>query len=116
EDFDGTGRGDAPAWSRANWLTLTRLDGPESYPSRCKVVYSKTGIYVLYDCEDRTLTCTKTQDFDDIYEEDVVECFLWPDQRQDIYFEYEISPLGVELPIIVPNHNGNFMGWRPWHY
>ena len=44
------------------------------------------------------------------------EVFLWPDERDPIYFEYEISPLGRELPILVPNLDGKFLGWRPWHY
>ena len=34
--------------------------------------------------------------------------FLWPDERDQLYFEYEISPLGYELPIIVPNLARNF--------
>ena len=42
--------------------------------------------------------------------------FLWPDERETVYFEYEISPLGHELPIIIPNMDGKFLGWRPWHY
>ena len=42
--------------------------------------------------------------------------FLWPDERDPVYFEYEISPLNVELPILVPNLEGKFLGWRPWHY
>jgi hypothetical protein len=33
-----------------------------------------------------------------------------------MYFEYEISPLGAELPILIPNLDGKFLGWRPWHY
>ena len=33
-----------------------------------------------------------------------------------MYFEYELSPLNFELPILVPNIKGNFLGWRPWHY
>jgi hypothetical protein len=37
-------------------------------------------------------------------------------ERQPLYFEYEISPLGYELPILVPNMNGKFLGWQPWHY
>jgi hypothetical protein len=45
-----------------------------------------------------------------------VEIFLWPDESHPLYFEYEISPLGVELPILVPNRDGKFFGWRPWHY
>ena len=42
--------------------------------------------------------------------------FFWPDERQDLYLEYELSPLGAELPLIIPNHAGSFMGWSPWHY
>ena len=41
---------------------------------------------------------------------------LWPDERWPVYFEYEISPLGRELPILIPNFEGKFLGWRPWHY
>ena len=116
QDFELTGTGAAPAWEQADWQPLTRVNGQSAYRSRCKLLYSDTGLYFLFDCQDRKLTCTKAQDFDDIYTEDVVEIFLWPNEEQHLYFEYEISPLGVELPILVPNYNGRFMGWRPWHY
>ncbi len=46
----------------------------------------------------------------------MVEVFLWPDETIPIYFEYELSPLNYELPILVPNLNGKFMGWKPWNY
>ena len=46
----------------------------------------------------------------------MIEAFFWPDERQRLYFEYELSPLGRELPLLVPNHRGAFMGWAPWHY
>ncbi len=73
-------------------------------------------MYFLIDCEDRRLSCSADkQDFDDLWLEDVVEIFLWPG-RHPVYFEYEVSPLGRELPLLVPNNNGSFMGWRPWHY
>ena len=62
------------------------------------------------------MTATKTEDFADLWNEDVFEFFLWPDEQTPLYFEYEISPLGYELPILVPNFNGKFLGWRPWHY
>ena len=48
--------------------------------------------------------------------EDVFECFFWTQEDQPLYFEYEISPLGYELPILIPNLDGKFLGWRPWHY
>jgi hypothetical protein len=56
------------------------------------------------------------KDFLDLWNEDVFEFFLWPDERYPVYFEYEISPLGFELPILIPNFSGDFLGWRPWHY
>jgi hypothetical protein len=65
---------------------------------------------------DRKVTSTMKEDFSDLWKEDVFEIFLWPDEMARLYFEYEISPLGYELPILVPNFNGKFLGWRPWHY
>jgi hypothetical protein len=73
-------------------------------------------LYVLMDAADRVLTATLPEDFLDLWNEDVFEFFLWPDERQPLYFEYEISPLGFELPLLVPNWEGKFLGWRPWHY
>ena len=52
----------------------------------------------------------------DLWNEDVFEVFLWTDERYPVYFEYEISPLNRELPILIPNFGGQFLGWRPWHY
>jgi len=117
EDFTVSGKGDAAAWAKAAWEPLHRrtADGHE-YETRVKVLYSKTGLYVLMEAQDRTLTATMTEDFLDLWNEDVFEFFLWPDERYPVYFEYEISPLGYELPILIPNFEGEFLGWRPWHY
>jgi hypothetical protein len=67
------------------------------------------------DGKDSQLTATMTKDNLDLWNEDVFEVFLWPDESQPVYFEYEISPLGYELPILVPNF-GKQKGWLPWHY
>jgi hypothetical protein len=116
EDFEVTGSGGAAAWRRTAWLPLTRVAGSLRQPSRIKLLYSRTGLYVLADCVDQRLTCTRLPDMADLYREDVVEFFVWPDQRRPLYLEYEISPLDAELVILVPNRKGRFMGWRPWHY
>jgi hypothetical protein len=116
-DFIVEGAGRAPAWSKAGWQALTpRGAADKAYPSRFKMLYSSAGLYVLMDGEDRILTATMKEDFLDLWTEDVFEFFLWPDERHPVYFEYEISPLGFELPILVPNVGGQFYGWRPWHY
>jgi hypothetical protein len=116
-DFEVTGDGSNPAWQAAAWVPLSkRGEGGPPYTARFKTLRSKTGIYFLFDASDKKLTATFEEDFEDLWTEDVFEVFLWTDERSPIYFEYEISPLGRELPILVPNFDGKFLGWRPWHY
>jgi hypothetical protein len=117
DDFDVTGDGSAPPWENTEWVPLHRRgDGGLEYDTRVKLLYSATGLYVLMDGADSRITATMAADFLDLWNEDVFELFLWPDEAYPVYFEYEISPLGYELPILVPNLEGEFLGWRPWHY
>jgi len=117
EDFEVTGDGSTPAWGKAEWLELRRRSpGALPYDARFKTLYSKTGLYVLFDGKDSELTSRMAEDYLDLWKEDVYEVFLWTDERHPVYFEYEISPLARELPILVPNLEGTFLGWRPWHY
>jgi hypothetical protein len=51
-----------------------------------------------------------------LYNEDVVETFFWTDENLPLYFEYELSPLNYELPLLVPNIKGDYLGWLPFHY
>jgi hypothetical protein len=51
-----------------------------------------------------------------LWEEDVVEVFLMPDENYPLYFEYQLSPLNYELTLLIPNLDGNFLGWLPWQY
>ena len=117
DDFEVTGDGISPNWNQTEWVPLTRVGpGTKTYQTLVKALYSPTGMYFLYDCEDEKIACTERKDNEHIYDEDVVEVFLWPGQDKLVYFEYELSPLCVELPLLVPNNNGNFMGWVPWSY
>jgi len=117
EDFAVNGKGDAPAWNRAEWVTLRRRPGGgHDYTARFKTVYAGQGVYVVFDGTDKTLTATMKEDFLNLWTEDVYECFFWTDEKHPVYFEYEISPLGYELPILIPNLDGKFLGWRPWNY
>ncbi len=116
-DFEITGDGSAPAWENAEWINLPqRVQKPKTYETKAKVLYSETGIYFLFECQDEKLVSTIKEDNEDLWEEDVVEIFLWTDENFPVYFEYELSPLNYELPIIIPNNEGHFFGWLPWHY
>jgi hypothetical protein len=119
DDFKITGDGANPAWEKAAWTLLNKRPAAGdllSYDAKFKMLYSKTGVYVLFSGSDARLAATMKEDFLDLWNEDVYEFFFWTDERLPIYFEYEISPLGYELPIIIPNVDDKFLGWRPWHY
>ncbi|MEM9444103.1 MAG: carbohydrate-binding family 9-like protein [Verrucomicrobiota bacterium] len=116
-DFQITGNGSAKAWERAEWMVIPqrRIFG-DPYELKVKSLYSKKGLYFLYYSQDKKLTATLTEDNSHLWKEDVIELFIWPDERDSIYFEYELSPLNVELPILVPNLGGKYKGWLPWDY
>jgi hypothetical protein len=116
-DFKITGDGQADTWSSTEWINLLQQDpGNLSYRTEVKVLYSETGIYFLFKCADKKLTTSMKADNLNLWEGDVVEVFLWTDENFPVYFEYELSPLNFELPIMVPNNKGKFLGWLPWHY
>jgi hypothetical protein len=114
-DFLVTGEGNSPEWNKAAWHRLAQPGSPR-YETLFRILYSDSGIYCLYRNEDRKITATLHGDFLDLWNEDVVEAFFWTDENMPVYFEYELSPLNYELPIMVPNYDGAFFGWRPWHY
>lgn len=117
QDFKVTGDGSSSEWDKTQWIDIPqRTEHSITYQTRAKVLYSETGIYFLFDCKDEVLNATIMEDNMDLWEEDVVEVFLWTEEDFPVYFEYEISPLNYELPIMVPNYNGHFYGWLPWHY
>jgi hypothetical protein len=116
-DFKVTGDGSAEHWKRTEWITIEQRSNLEyPYFTKAKVLYSENGLYFLFDCNDKKLTTTMKADNLNLWEEDVVEVFLWTDETFPVYFEYEISPMNYELPIMVPNYKGNFYGWLPWKY
>src|SRR6185436_9957020 len=114
-DFE-IGDGSASNWNTTGWIDLLKGEDSVSYKTQVKMLYSDSGIYCLYHCEDNKITATMRGDFLDLWNEDVIEAFFWPDESNAIYFEYELSPLNYELPILVPNNKGKFLGWLPWHY
>lgn len=119
EDFTLTGKGTAENWSTAEWVDLpqrNKVTGYTGLKTRIKVLYSNTGIYFLFECEDQVLNATMNADFMKLWKEDVVEVFLWPDINFPVYFEYELSPLNYELPILISNEQGDLVRWRPYMY
>jgi len=116
-DFNITGNGTAENWAMGEWIVIPqRRSSGELFTTKAKVLYSETGIYFLFNCQDKKLSSTMNSDFMDLWKEDVVEIFLWTDEQNPVYFEYEISPLNYELPILISNEEGDLVRWMPFHY
>lgn len=117
DDFTVTGDGKNENWNKAAWVDLPlRGNSGMALKTRIKVLYSGTGIYYLFDCQDKKLTSAMNADFLDLWKEDVVEIFLWTNEKEPFYFEYELSPLNYELPLLISNENGELLRWMPFHY
>lgn len=117
QDFSITGAGTSPAWTKTEWLKLSQYKVPaDTLETKVKALYSDSGLYFLFYCEDKKITSTMKADFMDLWKEDVVEVFLQPDSSMPSYFEYELSPRNFELPILIANVNGSLRRWMPFHY
>ena len=115
-DFEIKADSNLNAWKSTKWIMLPHREGAKKYSTKFKMLYSAKGIYCLFFCEDQKINPSIKKDFEDLYNEDVVEAFFWTDETFPVYFEYELSPFDYELPIMVPNNKGKFFGWLPWHY
>src|ERR1700722_18141617 len=73
-DFEVTGDGSAVNWKEEKWVQLPRRnEHGDVYQTKFKILYSDSGIYCLYYCQDNKITSTLREDFLDLYKEDVVE-------------------------------------------
>lgn len=117
EDFELNGKGDHQQWEKTDWIKMPNRDGvKDSYETKFKILYSEKGIYMLGYCEDNLISTQYNKDQDDIWNADVFEVFFHTEPSAPLYFEYEINPLNTELVLLIPNNNGEFIGWAPWHY
>jgi hypothetical protein len=117
EDFTVTGKGDNQEWNNVKWNLMTKLDtGGKEYVSRFKILYSSTGIYLLFNGEDEKLATREDQDFGRIYEGDAFEVFFHPDPGTPVYFEYEINALNKELILVISRIKNRGYSWVPWQY
>ena len=116
-DFTITGRGDNAEWEKAKWTSLKKInEGGKEDKTQFKILYSSTGIYVLFNGDDEKITSDYQHDFDNLFTADVFEVFFHPYPSEPVYFEYEVSPLDKELVLLILNRSGKFGGWIPWHY
>ena len=117
QDFAITGDGSASNWDKAEWVYIKQRRGNNDTvrSTRIKTLYSDTGIYFLFFCEDSLLTATMNADHMPLWKEDVVEIFLAPDPDNWDHFEYELSPLDYELALFITKKGNTLTRWMPFY-
>lgn len=102
-------------WAKAKAVNIPlRNTSGVPYSTRVRVAYSDTGLYVSIEVEDTQVTSTLDEDYTELWKEDVVGLFLWPNQNLPVYLEYLISPRGKELLLMVVSREARVQAWRPW--
>ena len=115
--FEIDGAGTNARWNAANWVNLIQLDSSSlQYPSKFKILYADSGVYVLFSGLDKKITSPYKNDFEDLFRADVFEVFFHPEPSTPIYLEYEINAYNAELVLLVPNLSKKTFGWAPWKY
>ncbi|MEO5979474.1 MAG: carbohydrate-binding family 9-like protein [Chryseolinea sp.] len=115
QDFTINGKGDNHVWSQVPWIPLVQLDSSNTrYRSEFKILYSPTGIYVVFNGNDNKITTMDYKDFDPIFNGDVFEVFFHPDPSVNVYYEYEVNAMGKEFILAISNLSGHdFQSWIP---
>ncbi len=115
--FEIDGAGTNASWNTTNWVNLIQLDSSNlQYPSKFKILYTDSGVYVLFSGLDKKITSPYKNDFEDLFRADVFEVFFHPEPSTPIYLEYEINAYNAELVLLVPNLSKKTFGWAPWKY
>jgi hypothetical protein len=113
-DFPISGKGTNDEWSKTEWNQLTKLDeGGKQNVTKFKILYSSTGVYVLFHGDDEKITTKAYKDFESIFNGDVFEVFFHTNPQVNIYFEYEVNHLGKELILTISNLDGKYNSWIP---
>ncbi|TMU50700.1 carbohydrate-binding family 9-like protein [Flagellimonas algicola] len=116
-DFTPTGDGKSQYWEKVPWTNIRQRSHLNTgMETKIKALYSDKGVYFLFHCQDTELNASFNKDGERLWLEDVFEIFIWPDPSQEIYFEYELSPLNYELPLMVIKFDGELHRWQVWYF
>lgn len=87
----------------AGTLVEVVTGGKPRLETRFRACWTADALHVRFDCEDDHVVATMERRDDPIYEEDVVEVFLDTIGTGKVYYEFELSPRGVEFDALIHN-------------
>jgi len=108
---------DGPAWSCADTLELThfRPEGSGHKPqTSAKLLYDETGLYGIFNVQDRYVRCIHKHYGEPVYKDSCVEFFVKPDSGMG-YFNFEFNCGGAFLSSYIVNPERTPAGFREFH-
>lgn len=106
-------KGDSPTehdWLESDPVRLVDATNGGEIEDFCeaRILWNDKNLFVRFDCIDRHIWGTHTQDDDPIYNEEVVELFIAKgESTPKEYFEFQFSPNGVKFDAKISNPTGD---------
>jgi hypothetical protein len=101
---------DALAWSSAAAIhPFRRADGRSDARRQtlAKLLWDDEALHALFVCEDDNIWSPYLNHNDPLFDGEVVELFLDPEDRRTRYFEFEVSPRNVLFAATIENFGGD---------
>ena len=112
------GKLDDKAWSQTTWSSDLKNYNGEGYPDKgtqVKILYDKSYLYFAFKMADEDLINSYKNRDEPIYEQDVVEVFLDPDDDQKNYYEFQVSPGQVYFDALFPSYREDLENSKKWN-
>lgn len=96
------GKLDEPCWANAVEVTGFRIaetQGLARTQARVKLLYDDTALYLGGVIEDQDLYADLVGRDQMCWENDVLEIFLWPDEKSPSYYEFQMTPNNATLDL-----------------
>ena len=106
------GRINDAAWKCAQVVTLVDAakGGKCAQTTTARMCWDDRNLYVAFDCADKDIYGTFRKHDDRLFEQEVVEVFLDPDDNPKRYYEIEVSPRNVVFDALIDNPDGQSAG------
>ncbi len=105
------GKLDEEVYKKAKWTPYFGLangdPAPPRFKTRAAVFYDEKNLYIAFDVEDPDVWSGYTKDDEPIYNEEVVEFFADPEDDNQTYFEFQVSPANVHFDAYFEYHRSD---------
>ncbi|MGB9599003.1 MAG: carbohydrate-binding family 9-like protein [Myxococcota bacterium] len=105
------GRLDEEVYRTARWTPyFVSANGDPTKPrfkTRAAIFYDDKNLYIAFDVEDPDIWAGYKNDDDPIYNEEVVEFFVDPEDDNQTYYEFQVSPANVHFDAYFEYHRSD---------